>query len=68
MQAALGAIPLSMGLGCGSIVLTAAVLSIIITAPLGAFSIDLTSHRLLSRNLPQEPHLAVSEEPTAPNV
>ena len=49
VQAALGAIPLSMGLGCGSIVLTTAVLSIIITAPLGAFTIDLTSHRLLSK-------------------
>ncbi len=61
VQAALGAIPLSMGLGCGSVVLTAAVLSIIITAPLGAFSIDLTSHRLLSRNLSQEK----SEEQTA---
>ena len=51
VQAALGAIPLAMGLGCGSIVLTAAVLSIIITAPLGAFTIDLTSHRLLSRDI-----------------
>ena len=49
VQAALGAIPLAMGLGCGSIVLTAAVLSIIITAPLGAFTIDLTSHRLLAK-------------------
>ncbi len=49
VQAALGAIPLAMGLGCGPIVLTAAVLSIIITAPLGAFAIDLTGHRLLSR-------------------
>lgn len=49
VQAALGAIPLAMGLGCGPIVLTAAVLSIIITAPLGAFTIDLTSHRLLSK-------------------
>lgn len=52
VQAALGAIPLAMGLSCGAVVLTAAVLSIIITAPLGAFTIDLTSHRLLSRNLP----------------
>ena len=49
VQAALGAIPLAMGLGCGPIVLTAAVLSIIITAPLGAFTIDLTSHRLLEK-------------------
>ena len=55
VQAALGAIPLAMGLGCGSIVLTAAVLSIIITAPLGAFTIDLTSHRLLAKAPEPEP-------------
>ena len=48
VQAALGAVPLAMGLACGHVVLTAAVLSIIITAPLGAFLIDLTKHRLLS--------------------
>jgi len=54
VQAALGAIPLAMGLGCGPIVLTAAVLSIIITAPLGAFTIDLTSHRLLSKAPPED--------------
>lgn len=64
VQAALGAIPLSMGLGCGGVVLTAAVLSIIITAPLGAFAIDLTSHRLLSRNLPEEPPRPTGESPT----
>ena len=55
VQAALGAIPMAMGLGCGSIVLTAAVLSIIITAPLGAFAIDLTSHRLLTCDNPAPP-------------
>ena len=59
VQAALGAIPLAMGLGCGPVVLTAAVLSIIITAPLGAFAIDLTSHRLL----PLEP-LPPTDPPT----
>ena len=48
VQAAIGAIPLSMGLACGDIVLTVAVLSIIITAPLGAFLIDLTYKRLLN--------------------
>jgi len=58
VQAALGAIPLAMGLGCGPVVLTAAVLSIIITAPLGAFTIDLTSHRLLSK----EPDAALPSE------
>ena len=40
VQAAIGAIPLSMGLACGNIVLTAAVLSILITAPFGAICID----------------------------
>lgn len=40
VQAAIGSIPLSMGLNCGSLVLTVAVLSILITAPLGAFAID----------------------------
>ena len=49
VQAAIGGIPLSMGLSCGNIVLTVAVLSILITAPLGAFFIDLTFRRLLSR-------------------
>lgn len=49
VQAAIGGIPLSMGLSCGNIVLTVAVLSILITAPLGAFFIDLTYRRLLSR-------------------
>lgn len=49
VQAAIGGIPLAMGLSCGNIVLTVAVLSILITAPLGAFCIDLTYRRLLSR-------------------
>lgn len=40
VQAAIGAIPLSMGLECGNIVLTVAVLSILITAPFGAICID----------------------------
>lgn len=42
VQAAIGGIPLAMGLSCGNIVLTVAVVSILITAPLGAFLIDLT--------------------------
>lgn len=49
VQAAIGSIPLSMGLSCGNIVLTAAVIAILITAPLGAFSIDTTYKRLLSK-------------------
>lgn len=48
VQAAIGGIPLAMGLSCGETVLTVAVLSIIITAPLGAFLIDLTYKRLLN--------------------
>ena len=40
VQAAIGAIPLTMGLLCGQIVLTVAVLSILITAPFGAICMD----------------------------
>lgn len=40
VQAAIGTIPLTMGLECGSVVLTVAVVSILITAPLGAICID----------------------------
>lgn len=47
VQAAIGSIPLAMGLACGELVLTIAVLSILITAPLGAFMIDLTYSKLL---------------------
>ena len=49
VQAAIGGIPLSLGLVCGDIVLTVAVLAIVITAPLGAFAIDSTYKRLLGR-------------------
>lgn len=47
VQAAIGSVPLSMGLACGEIVLTVAVLAILVTAPLGAFLIDLTEDKLL---------------------
>lgn len=47
VQAAIGGVPLAMGLGCGKIVLTVAVLAILITAPLGAFGIEQTYKRLL---------------------
>lgn len=47
VQAAIGGIPLAMGLGCGNIVLTVAVMGILITAPLGAFLIDLSYKKLL---------------------
>lgn len=49
VQAAIGAIPLSMGLSCGQIVLTVAVLSILITAPFGAICIDNLYKKLLER-------------------
>lgn len=48
VQAAIGGMPLAMGLSCGNIVLTVAVLSILITAPLGAFLIDGTYKKLLT--------------------
>ena len=55
VQAAIGAIPLSMGLACGQTVLSAAVLAILITAPLGAFLTDLFYKRLLIKaELPAE--------------
>ena len=47
VQAAIGSIPLSMGLACGNTVLTVAVLAVLITAPLGAFLVDATYRRLL---------------------
>lgn len=47
VQAAIGSIPLSMGLDCGQLVLTIAVLAILITAPFGAIGIDSTYKRLL---------------------
>ena len=49
VQAAIGAVPLSMGLACGQIVLTVAVLSILITAPLGAFGVERTYKLLLRK-------------------
>lgn len=50
VQAAIGSLPLSMGLSCGHVVLTVAVLAILITAPLGAFSVDVTYRRLLQQS------------------
>ena len=50
VQAAIGGVPLSMGLACGNTVLTVAVLAIIITAPLGAFAIDMTYRKLLKKS------------------
>lgn len=49
VQAAIGGIPLSLGMDAGNIILTVAVLAIMITAPLGAIGMDLTDQRLLKR-------------------
>lgn len=50
VQAAIGAIPLSMGLECGNMVLTVAVLSILITAPFGAICVDNLYKKLLIKS------------------
>lgn len=49
VQAAIGGIPLAMGLACGDVVLMVAVLAIVLTAPLGAFAIDFSYKKLLKR-------------------
>ena len=50
VQAAIGGVPLAMGLSCGNTVLTMAVLAIVITAPIGAIGMDLTEHRLITKD------------------
>ena len=47
VQAAIGGVPLSLGLSCGNMVLTIAVMAILITAPLGAFFIEVSHKKLL---------------------
>ncbi|MCK8059512.1 MULTISPECIES: sodium:proton antiporter [unclassified Fusibacter] len=47
VQAAIGAVPLAMGVANGELILALAVLSIVVTAPLGAIALDLTHKRLL---------------------
>ena len=49
VQAAIGSVPFALGLSCGQIVLSVAVLAILITAPLGAFAIDLSYGKLLEK-------------------
>ena len=49
VQAAIGSVPLALGLSCGETVLTLAVWAIFITAPVGAALIDLTYKKLLSK-------------------
>ncbi|MGN0636993.1 MAG: cation:proton antiporter [Huintestinicola sp.] len=50
VQAAIGSVPMAMGLSCGKIVLSVSVLAIIITAPLGAIGIDSSYKKLLRDN------------------
>jgi len=49
VQAAIGSVPLSLGLPCGKLVLSVAVLAIQITAPMGALGMDLTYPSFLAR-------------------
>ena len=49
VQAAIGGIPLSLGFACGESVLAVSVLAIVLTAPLGAFAIDLTYKKFLKK-------------------
>ena len=48
VQAAIGSVPLAVGLPCGNIILSVAVLAILITAPLGALGIDGSYKKLLT--------------------
>ncbi|MDD2285177.1 MAG: cation:proton antiporter [Paludibacter sp.] len=63
VQAAIGSLPLAMGLSCGNIVLTAAVLAILITAPMGAFAIDISYKKLLlnKNNIAENEHIPSDE-------
>ncbi len=49
VQAAIGSVPMAMGLACGQIVLSVAVLAILITAPLGAIGMDVSYQKLLEK-------------------
>ena len=49
VQAAIGTIPMTMGLSCGEMVLTVAVVSILFTAPFGAICVDNSYKKLLSK-------------------
>ena len=51
VQAAIGSVPLTLGLPCGKIVLSVAVLAILITAPLGAMGIDFTYKKFLHHDV-----------------
>lgn len=49
VQAAIGSVPMAMGLPCGQIVLSVAVMAILITALLGALGMDSTFEKLLEK-------------------
>ena len=51
VQAAIGAIPLSIGLSCGDLALTIAVCSILLSAPVGAYLIDNLYDKLLTHDI-----------------
>ncbi len=51
VQAAIGAVALGLGLPCGDIILSVAVISILITAPLGAFAVDFSYKKLLNKDI-----------------
>lgn len=58
VQAAIGSVPLAMGLSCGSLALTTAVVAILLTAPFGAIAIDLTAGKLLTQEAKAAPETA----------
>ena len=64
VQAAIGGIPLALGFACGDTVLTVAVLAIVLTAPLGAFAMDLSYKKLLKKGEPTERELFCREKPS----
>ncbi len=49
VQAAIGSVPLAMGLSVGPLILSISVLAILLTAPLGAMGMDLTYKKLLDK-------------------
>lgn len=49
VQAAIGSVPLAAGLACGNIILSVAVMAIVVTAPLGAFAMDISYKKLLEK-------------------
>lgn len=58
VQAAIGTIPMAMGLACGSLVLTVAVISILLTAPFGALCVDNLYQKLLTKDLSNYPEFS----------